>query len=61
MWYEDAVLELARVQRQAMIKAVERVRAGQLGEAWISLPDGRQPSPGGSVASEGNPEGLGTG
>lgn len=35
--YEDVVLELARIEREAYRAAEEKIRSRQLGEAWIGL------------------------
>lgn len=38
----DSVLELARLERDALRKIRERMSSQQLGEAWVDLP---QPQP----------------
>lgn len=47
MHYEDALLEMARVQREAQARVVARIRSQQLGEAFRDLnlnhDDRRQP------------------
>lgn len=37
--YEDVILELARIEREAYKAAEEKIRSQQLGLAWIDLVD----------------------
>lgn len=41
--HEDIVLELARLEREALERVRRRMAEGQLGEAWIDLVDERRP------------------
>lgn len=47
MHYEDIILELARIEREAYARVRAKIAAQQLGEAWIGLDDRRaEPEPG---------------
>lgn len=39
--YEDIVLEVARIEREARAEVLRRIAARQLGEAWEGLDDRR--------------------
>jgi hypothetical protein len=36
--HEEIILEMARLERRAVARTLERARAQQLGEAWRDLP-----------------------
>lgn len=47
--YEEIVLELAHIEREAYARIAAKMRAQQLGEAWIGLVDDRGTIEGGEV------------
>jgi hypothetical protein len=52
MWDDDITLELARTVRECTARAEAKVRAGQLGEAWVGLLAQGLDSPEGEVQAD---------